>query len=143
MALQIASYRSTSHSSEGSNRQIIEIRISSFTISQFSAKDIHRKLCHGRTVELGSGQFAGDFLRITQIIRDTSTTEIFLRGLRFRRTRCLEHMLIKRLNEVCLQVEIDADDHRPVEEQSAIQVPLSEKVYQPRNDNRRLKRLER
>ncbi|EPE26680.1 S-adenosyl-L-methionine-dependent methyltransferase [Glarea lozoyensis ATCC 20868] len=85
-----------------------------------------RKLCHGRTVELGSGQFAGDFLRITQIIRDTSTTEIFLRGLRFRRTRCLEHMLIKRLNEVCLQVEIDADDHRPVEEQSAIQVPLSE-----------------
>jgi DNA (cytosine-5)-methyltransferase 1 len=91
----------------------------------FDFKD--RKLWPGKTtVELGTGEFSGEFLRITQIIENESTREVFLRGQRFRRNRAMKHMLINKLNEVCLCIEVDLDDPRPTEEQSAVEVPLSE-----------------
>jgi DNA (cytosine-5)-methyltransferase 1 len=118
------------HSSRPQNNNSIGIRNPPIVaplvlLSSFRFQD--RKLWAGKTtVELGAGEYAGDFLRITHIIEDVSSGELVLRGQRFRRNRNVDHMLINKLNEVCLCLEIDVDDPRTSEEQSAVQVPLSD-----------------
>jgi DNA (cytosine-5)-methyltransferase 1 len=73
-----------------------------------------------KTVELSDG----DFLHITDIIRDSTTEEVTLRGIRYQRCNALNGMLERKLNEVCLFYEIDLDDPRKPHEQSAIEVPV-------------------
>ncbi|KAK8092224.1 C-5 cytosine-specific DNA methylase [Apiospora kogelbergensis] len=47
-----------------------------------------------------------------------------LRGLPFTRTRCLRGKLPRHRNEVCLVLQVDADDARPDRVQAAVDVPL-------------------
>ena len=73
-----------------------------------------------KTVEI----FDGDFLHITDIIRNTLSGEVTLRGIRYQRCNALNGMLERKLNEICLFYEIDIDDPRTPSEQSAIEVPV-------------------
>ncbi|KAI9838902.1 MAG: hypothetical protein M1819_004110 [Sarea resinae] len=78
----------------------------------------------GKTVELDDG----DFLRITKVIQDRSTTEVFLRGHRFRgeiSSDPAKDFLDLKENELVKIVELDLDDNRPEEEQSVEELPLS------------------
>lgn len=54
----------------------------------------------------------GDFLKIVRIIQNTSTSQVDLRGWIFRRTREMNGVLDKKLNEVCWILHIDDDDPR-------------------------------
>ncbi|KAI9817450.1 MAG: hypothetical protein M1827_001060 [Pycnora praestabilis] len=78
----------------------------------------------GITVELDDG----DFLKVVVILKDCSSANIFLRGWRFRRTREMNGVLKKKLNEVCWILERDEDDPRNLIEQSTEQVSLTEVV---------------
>ncbi|KAK8024942.1 RIP defective [Apiospora arundinis] len=49
---------------------------------------------------------------------------LILRGLPFTRTRCLRGKLPRYRNEVCLVLQVDADDDRPDHVQAAVDVPL-------------------
>ncbi|KAK8078639.1 hypothetical protein PG996_004809 [Apiospora saccharicola] len=49
---------------------------------------------------------------------------LMLRGLPFTRTRCLRGRLPRHRNEVCLILQVDADDDRPDHVQAAIDIPL-------------------
>lgn len=73
-----------------------------------------------KVVELSDG----DFLHITDIICNSSTGQITLRGLRYQRCNALNGMLERKLNELCLFYEVDLDDKRKPQEQSAIEVPI-------------------
>lgn len=74
-----------------------------------------------KTVELSDG----DFLHITDILHNTVTEQITLRGIRYQRCNALNGMLERKLNEVCLFLEIDNDDPREPNEQSIIEVPVN------------------
>lgn len=54
----------------------------------------------------------GDFLKIVHIVRDTSTSEITIRGYIYRRTREMNGLLDRKLNEVCWILHVDDDDPR-------------------------------
>lgn len=82
----------------------------------------NRTLKAGKTVEL----LDEDFLRIQSVVRDISTTEIFLRGHRLRRAKNLEGLLELKLNEVVMILEMEASDPRPVMVQGIEQVPLAQ-----------------
>ncbi len=53
-----------------------------------------------------------DFMRIVHIIQDTSTSAVTLRGWKFRRTRVMNGIIDKKLNEVCWILHVDEDDPR-------------------------------
>ena len=65
-----------------------------------------------------------DFLRIVHIIQDTSTSAVTLRGWRFRRTRELNGVIDRKLNEVCWILHVDEDDPRDVKLQGMETVPV-------------------
>ena len=67
----------------------------------------------------------GDFLKITDLIRNVDTNEVTLRGHRFQRTRDLNGLLAKKRNELCWVTEVDEDDERPASVQSLSEVPGS------------------
>lgn len=67
----------------------------------------------------------GDFLKITDLIRNVDTAEITLRGHRFQRTRDLNGLLAKKRNELCWVTEVDEDDDRPAAIQSLAEVPAT------------------
>ncbi|OBT52547.1 hypothetical protein VE04_07756, partial [Pseudogymnoascus sp. 24MN13] len=69
--------------------------------------------------------FDGDFLKITELIRNVDTGVITLRGHRFQRTRDLNGLLAKKRNELCWVTEVDEDDERPASVQSLAEVPAS------------------
>ena len=73
-----------------------------------------------------------DFLRIVHIIRDTSTSAVTLRGWKFRRTRELNGVIDRKLNEVCWIFHIDDDDPRDAKLQSMETVPVCEVVKRRR-----------
>jgi hypothetical protein len=52
----------------------------------------------------------GEFIRIKSIHKDPETTEVFLRGWRFRRLSEMNGILKKAMNEVCLVVDLTEDD---------------------------------
>ena len=54
----------------------------------------------------------GDFMRILHVFRDFSTSEVRLRGWLFRRTKHMNAVLEKKLNEVCWILHTDDDDAR-------------------------------
>ena len=70
----------------------------------------------------------GDFLRIIHIVRDTSTLAVTLRGWKFRRTRLMNDLLEKKLNEVCWILHIDDDDPRDAKRQGMETVSVREVV---------------
>ena len=84
-----------------------------------------------KTVELCDG----DFLHITDMIRNSATGETTLRGIRYQRCNALNGMLERKLNELCLFYEIDLDDPRKAHEQGAIEVAV-DKVKALRNIRR-------
>ena len=65
-----------------------------------------------------------DFLRIVHIIQDTSTSAVTLRGWKFRRTRELNGVIDRKLNEVCWILHVDEDDPRDVKLQGMETVPV-------------------
>lgn len=67
----------------------------------------------------------GDFLKITDLIRNVDTGVVTLRGHRFQRTRDLNGLLAKKRNELCWVTEVDEDDERPASVQSLAEVPAS------------------
>lgn len=73
-----------------------------------------------------------DFLRIVHIIRDTSTLAITLRGWKFRRTRELNGVIDRKLNEVCWILHVDEDDPRDAKFQGMETVPVSSIVKRRR-----------
>ena len=79
-----------------------------------------RTLKFGKTVEV-----ADAFLRITAILEDRRTGDIFLRGFRFQRTLSLDGVLPFKHNEVAMILRLDKSDHRDIFEQSAEIVELA------------------
>ena len=73
------------------------------------------------TVELENGSF----MRVAHVIRDVSIGEVFLRGNLFWRTNELNGWLEKKLNEVCMIIQVDQDDGRPPEEQGMEDVNIN------------------
>ncbi|KAK8005883.1 hypothetical protein PG991_012180 [Apiospora marii] len=67
------------------------------------------------------------FLLVQEVYRpidDGMDDGLILRGLPFTRTRCLRGKLPRHRNEVCLMLQVDADDDRPDPVQAAIDIPL-------------------
>ncbi|KAH6710800.1 S-adenosyl-L-methionine-dependent methyltransferase [Leptodontidium sp. MPI-SDFR-AT-0119] len=83
-------------------------------------KDITLKA--NKTVELKDQSF----IRIKDILRNTQTQEIRLRGHRLQRARELNGLLEKKLNELVLFLEVDQDDPRIPTEQSTVEVSLDD-----------------
>lgn len=79
-------------------------------------------LVQNKTVELHDGSF----LRIKDIIFNTETKEVKLRGHRLQRARDMNGMLEKKINECLLFFEVDIDDPRDLLEQSAVEISLDE-----------------
>ena len=73
-----------------------------------------------------------DFLRIVHIIQDTSTSAVTLRGWKFRRTRELNGVIDRKLNEVCWILHVDEDDPRDVKDQGMETVPVSNVIKRRR-----------
>jgi len=82
----------------------------------------NRTLKAGKTVEI----LGGEFLRIQSVIRDITTTEIFLQGHRLRRAKEFEGLLEFKLNEVVMILEVDQADPRPVMVKGTDQIPLAQ-----------------
>ena len=70
----------------------------------------------------------GDFLRVIHIIQDTKTSEVSLRGWIFRRTKEMNGMLERKLNEVCWILHVDENDGRDSGIQGMESVPVSQVV---------------
>ena len=73
-----------------------------------------------------------DFLRIVDIIQDISTSAVILRGWKFRRTREMNGVIDRKLNEVCWILHIDDDDPRDAKLQGMETVPVHEAVKRRR-----------
>lgn len=73
-----------------------------------------------------------DFLRIVHIIQDRSTSAVTLRGWKFRRTREMNGVIERKLNEVCWILHIDHDDPRDAKVQGMETVPIHEVVKRRR-----------
>ncbi|KAG4440342.1 hypothetical protein IFR05_004194 [Cadophora sp. M221] len=78
------------------------------------------KLKKGKTVEF----LDGNFLKIGQIIKNSHTGEVAVRGWPLKRCSHLHGLLPKKLNELCFVLEVELDDPRPTLEQSMVQVGL-------------------
>ncbi|KAL8855483.1 MAG: hypothetical protein Q9178_007865 [Gyalolechia marmorata] len=68
------------------------------------------------------------FLRIVDIIQDTRSHAVTLRGWIFRRTSCLDGILKKDSNEVCWIMHVDKDDHRDTKVQAMEWVPVDDVI---------------
>jgi DNA (cytosine-5)-methyltransferase 1 len=75
-----------------------------------------------KTVEVNDGTF----LKIHRIIHNTQTNEIKVRGHRLQRTKELNGLLAKKMNEVVLYLEIELDDSREPLEQAVSEVSLDD-----------------
>jgi DNA (cytosine-5)-methyltransferase 1 len=86
-------------------------------------------LSPGMSVELRNPEMSPEptehtFLVIKAVVQNLADDSVKLRGWKAKRTRDLGGLLPKRLNEVAFIHEIDADDNRPLLEQSVIEVDL-------------------
>ncbi|PBP24655.1 C-5 cytosine-specific DNA methylase [Diplocarpon rosae] len=88
--------------------------------STLCLKDV--KLKANKTAQLKDDTF----IRIKEILRNSETQEIRIRGHRLQRARDLNGLLEKKLNELVLFLEVDLDDPRGPLEQGAIEVSLEE-----------------
>jgi DNA (cytosine-5)-methyltransferase 1 len=87
-------------------------------------KHLGSTLKANKTVEFRNG----NFLRIKDIIINAETDEVTLRGHRMRRTRDMNGMLPKKMNECLLFFEVDINDDRDPLEQAVVETPLAEVV---------------
>jgi hypothetical protein len=83
-------------------------------------------------VELGEGNFDRDFMKIVHIVKDRRTSEVTLRGYIFRRTREMNGVLEKKLNEVCWIIHVDDDDARDSKAQGVETIPVTEVIKRRR-----------
>ena len=67
----------------------------------------------------------GDFMRIVDVLQDTTTLSISLRGWIFRRTRQMNGLLERKTNELCWIMHVDEDDSRDPTIQAMVTVPVS------------------
>ena len=70
----------------------------------------------------------GDFMRILHVFRDYSTSEVRLRGWLFRRTKHMNAVLEKKLNEVCWILHTDDDDERDAKVQALEETSITNVV---------------
>lgn len=71
------------------------------------------------------GRYPIDFIEITQIHQHRiKNAFVLLRGTPYTRTRNMDGRLAPYKSEVCRVIEVETDDHRPVVEQSAVEVSL-------------------
>lgn len=118
---------------DGSFRRVTSIkrhRVSGRTAVESFEDSSHRTLqthsYDGRTLKLGKTvELKGAFLRITAILEDRRTGDIFLRGFRFQRTLSLDGVLPFKRNEVAMILQLDQNGHGDVIEQSAEVVELA------------------
>ena len=68
----------------------------------------------------------GDFLRVKDIIRNTRTMDITLRGWLFRRTREMNGLLERKMNEICWVLHVDSNDRREPAVQGRESVPITD-----------------
>ena len=66
----------------------------------------------------------GDFMRIVHVLQDTANSDVMVRGWIFRRTKEMNGVLPKKLNEVCWILAIDEDDSRDHKVQAMETVPV-------------------
>ena len=78
----------------------------------------------GLSVELDDG----DFMKIREIVRNTLTAKVVLRGWRFQRNKDVNNFLSRQINEICWMIEIDQDDTRPPEIQCMEEVDVDKVV---------------
>jgi DNA (cytosine-5)-methyltransferase 1 len=97
-------------------------------VREESLKHLGSTLLPNKTVELRDGSF----LRIKDVVLNTQTKAVKLRGHRLQRTRDMNGMLEKKMNECLLFLEVDLDDHRDPLAQAIVETPLAE-VVQLRN----------
>jgi DNA (cytosine-5)-methyltransferase 1 len=89
---------------------------------------------HGVTLQRGSvveiyeqpNHHRSQFLEIQDIYQEGIA--VFLRGIPYTRTRNLRGQLLKRLNEVCMVLHVDADDGRVDTEQAQIDVTIEDVI---------------
>jgi hypothetical protein len=84
----------------------------------------HGILRPGKVVELKSG----DFLYITMIVFNPQTADHILRGHPLQRSRDLNGMLPKKVNELCWRLDIDLDDPRQHLDQNVVDQDLGQVV---------------
>lgn len=70
----------------------------------------------------------GDFIRVFHIIREGATSEVKLRGWRFRRTKAMNGMLEPKMNELCWILHVNEDDCQRHDIQGMESVSVTEVV---------------
>lgn len=70
----------------------------------------------------------GEFMRVLHIIEDTRTSEVSLRGWKFCRTKDMNGLLDRKLNELCWILHVDENDKRNPEVQGMESVLVSDVV---------------
>ena len=70
----------------------------------------------------------GDFMRVKYIIQNTTTKEIKLRGWVFRRTKVMNGLLERKINELCWVLHVDEDDSRPYQVQGMEEANLDDVI---------------
>lgn len=94
--------------------------------------EVDHILLPGQIVELREDPAApfkcGDFLQIQSIYEDLDTGCVYLRGILYRRTRTLDGMLPKKLNEIYKVLQYNMEDPRPIEVQSLHDVPVEQAI---------------
>ena len=97
---------STSRKSSGTLPRNLPITAPLVKLDSFTYKGI--QLSPSVNIELSDG----DFMKIVHIFRDTATADVSLRGWIFRRTRFMNGVLDRKLNELCWILHVDDDDPR-------------------------------
>lgn len=93
-------------------------------IKEEKVQHLGTTLKRGKTVELKDG----DFLTIKDIVVNTETNAVILRGYQLQRTKDMNGMLEMKMNECVLFLEVDIDDNRDPLEQAVLEVPLTDVV---------------
>ena len=70
----------------------------------------------------------GDFMRVFHIIQEGATSEVTLRGWRFRRAKAMNGMLEKKMNELCWILHVNEDDCTRHEIQGMESVSVTEVI---------------
>ena len=86
------------------------------------------KIITGGAVELTDGTF----LKVVAIIQDTESSEVTLRGQRFRRVDEFPGWLENHCNEVCWEINMDEDDSRDFREQSIVEASVNTVIQKRR-----------
>ena len=70
----------------------------------------------------------GDFIRIVDVIKNSATGAVHLRGWLFRRAKEMNGILERKYNELCWILHVDEDDSRDISVQAMESVPVTQVV---------------